>query len=201
MNAIGIIGAGGHTRTLLNILELSSIEVKAIYDEVILKKGEQILGKPVLPFNQLPSDLKIIISKGDIEDKLKYSSLYSSQIFEKNLIHPKANIETIALGKANQISSNCYLTPSSEIGSHNVIYSGTMIEHEASIGDYNIITINVSICGRVNIGNKCFIGAGAVILPNVSICDHVIIGAGAVVTKDITSPGTYVGAPAKKLIQ
>jgi acetyltransferase-like isoleucine patch superfamily enzyme len=48
------------------------------------------------------------------------------------------------------------------------------------------------------IGNHVSIGSNATILP-VTICDNVVIGAGAVVTKNITSPGTYVGNPAKKL--
>jgi sugar O-acyltransferase (sialic acid O-acetyltransferase NeuD family) len=199
MNSVVILGAGGHTRTLINILELVSIPIKGVYDEVIRSKGEQILGYSVLPLSELPENTTVIISKGDVEGKLKYSSLYSDRILQENLIHPKANIESTLLGMANQISSNCYITPTATLGSHNVIYSGTMVEHESIIGNHNIITVNVSICGRSKIGNNCFIGAGAVVLPNISICDHVIIGAGAVVTKDIVSPGTYIGIPAKML--
>jgi sugar O-acyltransferase (sialic acid O-acetyltransferase NeuD family) len=200
MSSVVIVGAGGHTRTLINILELQGIQIEGIYDEVIRSEGEQILGYSVKPLAEIPKELAVIVSKGDVEGKVKYSNLYLNRIVAENLIHPKANIESTLLGTANQISSNCYITPTAKIGSHNVIYSGTIIEHESIIGDYSIVTVNVSICGRSKIGNNCFIGAGAVVLPNVSICDHAIIGAGAVVTKDILSPGTYVGAPAK-LIQ
>tara|TARA_B110000503_G_C7163915_1_gene421039 strand:+ start:1728 stop:2333 length:606 start_codon:yes stop_codon:yes gene_type:complete len=199
MNSVAIVGAGGHTRTLINILELVAIPIKGVYDEVIRSKGEQILGYSVLPLAELPESTTVIISKGDVEGKLKYSNLYAGRILKENLIHPKANIESSQLGIANQISSNSYITPTAKVGSHNVIYSGTMVEHESIIGNHNIITVSVSICGRSKIGNNCFIGAGAVVLPNISICDNVIIGAGAVVTKDIVSPGTYVGIPAKML--
>lgn len=201
MNSLAIVGAGGHTRTLINILELLAIPIKGIFDEVIRSKGEQILGYSVLPIEELIENSSVIISKGDIEGKLRYSNLFSDRILKENLIHPKANIESAQLGIANQISSNCYITPTANVGSHNVIYCGTMIEHEAIIGDFNIITVNVSICGRSKIGNHIFIGAGAILLPNISICDNVIIGAGAVVTKDIDSPGTYIGIPAKKLLR
>jgi acetyltransferase-like isoleucine patch superfamily enzyme len=51
---------------------------------------------------------------------------------------------------------------------------------------------------RTIIGNNVSIGSNATILP-VKICDNVVIGAGAVVTKDINSPGTYVGNPVKKI--
>jgi acetyltransferase-like isoleucine patch superfamily enzyme len=48
------------------------------------------------------------------------------------------------------------------------------------------------------IGNNVSIGSNATILP-VSICDNVIIGAGSVVTKDIATPGFYVGNPVRCL--
>jgi acetyltransferase-like isoleucine patch superfamily enzyme len=34
----------------------------------------------------------------------------------------------------------------------------------------------------------------------VRIADDVVIGAGSVVTKDITTPGTYAGNPARRLL-
>ena len=40
--------------------------------------------------------------------------------------------------------------------------------------------------------------ANACILGDVSICNDCTIGAGAIVIRDITEPGVYVGAPAKK---
>jgi acetyltransferase-like isoleucine patch superfamily enzyme len=36
-------------------------------------------------------------------------------------------------------------------------------------------------------------------LPRVSVSNRVIIGAGSVVTRDITEPGVYVGAPARRV--
>jgi len=55
-----------------------------------------------------------------------------------------------------------------------------------------------SLWRKTKIGNHVSIGSNATILP-VDICDHVVIGAGAVVTKNISTPGVYVGNPAKKL--
>jgi acetyltransferase-like isoleucine patch superfamily enzyme len=40
------------------------------------------------------------------------------------------------------------------------------------------------------------IGSNATIMP-VPVADDVVIGAGAVVTRDITTPGTYAGNPAR----
>jgi acetyltransferase-like isoleucine patch superfamily enzyme len=48
------------------------------------------------------------------------------------------------------------------------------------------------------IGDRVSIGSNATILP-VRIADDIVIGAGAVVTKDLVTPGIYVGNPARRL--
>ena len=53
--------------------------------------------------------------------------------------------------------------------------------------------------GGAQLGSLVTLGAGAVVCPGISICDGVVLGAGAVVTKDITEPGRYLGAPAKRI--
>ncbi|MBR9832186.1 acetyltransferase [bacterium] len=200
MSKLSIVGAGGHTRTLIHIARLNNIELDFIYDNVVNDLKEKILGIQVKLLTQLPIDAKVIISKGTIADKVELTEQFKKRILIDNIIHPKALIEAVQVGNSNQVSPMVYVSNTSSIGSHNVIYTGTVIEHESSIGDFNIVTVNVSICGRVTIGNRCYFGAGSSILPNVSICDDVIIGAGAVVTRDITEKGTYVGVPAKRLI-
>lgn len=199
MKNLVIVGAGGHTRTLLNILHLNGFNIKCIYDENLKDKNEKILNIPVKLISSITSNAKVIISKGDVIDKINYSKQWKNQLFKENLIHPNALIETLYIGWRNQISANVYATPTSNIGNDNVIYSGSIIEHESTIGNYNILTVNVSVCGRVSIADNCYIGAGAVILPNVSICSNVTIGAGAVVIKNIDEQGVYVGIPAKKV--
>lgn len=199
MKKISIIGAGGHTRTLINILSAIGIHVGTIYDENTRSDAEQILGIPVLQLDAISKADLAIISKGNVSDKVLYTQKFLEHLMDDNIIHPKALVETVKIGLFNQISPLVYISNTSIIGNHNIVYSGSVIEHESEIGDFNIITVNVSICGRVKIGNRCYLGAGCVILPNVSISDDVIIGAGAVVTKNILTKGTYVGTPAKNI--
>lgn len=51
----------------------------------------------------------------------------------------------------------------------------------------------------VVIEDNVWIGAHSVILPGVRIASGSIVGANSTVTKSITSPGVYVGSPAKKI--
>lgn len=197
-----IIGAGGHARTLINILELRGYKVNGIYDDNFKEdyRGEIIEGYSLLGgLDAMNGSEKVIIAKGNCQDLEKLSLQFDSQLLSDNLIHPSALVETEHIGSANQLSAMSYVSKSASIGSSNLIYSHTSIEHEVELGNFNVVTVNVSLCGRAKIGNGCFFGAGSVVLPNLTICDRVILGAGAVVTQDINNPGTYVGIPAKKL--
>lgn len=49
------------------------------------------------------------------------------------------------------------------------------------------------------LGDNVVIGANAVLVGPLDICDNVIIGAMSLVNRSITEPGTYVGAPVKRI--
>lgn len=201
IDKIGILGAGGHTRTLINALSLLGYSVEGIYDANYNSSEKEIIEGIELKgnFDQVPEKDLVVISKGNCSEREELYKAFEKKVLSKNIVHPSALVETRKIGIANQILAMSFISNTSKIGNNNIIYSNTSIEHEAILGDHNVITMNVAICGRVKIGNRVFIGAGASILPGTSICDNVIIGAGAVVTKDITESGTYVGVPAKKI--
>ena len=200
---IAIIGAGGHTRSLLNILSILGFKIEGIYDNSFkVDQNELIEGIPLKGLiDDIPSALFKIISKGSCNDRAELFAKYKSKVLKNNIVHPSALIETRDIGIANQVSAMTYISNTACIGNNNIIYSNTSIEHEVKIGDHNVITMNVALCGRVKLGSRVFVGAGASILPSVEVCDDVTIGAGAVVTKNIIESGTYIGIPAKKVKQ
>jgi acetyltransferase EpsM len=192
MSSAAIIGAGGHTRTLIHSLKFDRIHTSAIFDELVKSENETILNYTVKPLAEVTNELKAVISNGDVQDKLYFANYYNDNLLLTNLIHPKAIIETSIIGNSNQISDGTYFATTCEGGDQNVIYSGSVIEHESCIGNFNPITVNLSICGRVKIVVNCYIVARAVILPNIVVADNVTIGAESVVTKKIPESDTYI---------
>jgi sugar O-acyltransferase (sialic acid O-acetyltransferase NeuD family) len=198
MKRISIIGSGGHTRSLINLLE-SGFIIDGIYDDTYdvnnkeMINGYHLVGKT----NAITEDNTLVISAGDCEKRAFFYKKYKSQVLKKNLVHLTSKIEKWAtIGEANQLFANTYLNSYVKIGDNNIINTGAIIEHETHIGNHNHISVKSVLCGRVIIGNKCFIGAGAIVINNISICDNVTIGAGSVVIGDIYKPGVYVGNPA-----
>ena len=74
---------------------------------------------------------------------------------------------------------------------------GTEMEDLIQIGTIGMIAAKTA--GTVTVGSHTWVGIGATISNNLTVCSHCMIGAGAVVVRDISTPGTYVGVPARRL--
>lgn len=197
-----IVGAGGHARSLMALLDHNNIRPEGVYDNSYDPEIVEVIHKTAVKgkIAQLPEDGKIIISYGDLSQREGLFKAYEDRINKENLIHPSAIIEiNTDLGEANQIFGNVIINAYSKIGNNNIINTGCIIEHENIIGDHCHISIGAVLGGRVKIGDRCFIGAGATVIDKIKICDDVTIGANATVIKDIDSPGTYVGNPVRKI--
>lgn len=201
---ISIIGAGGHARSVINLLELNGVKIAGIYDATHKNKnretvnGYPLIGKPEDAFLDLNKEL--ILAIGDNKIRAQFYKKFFRKLYRANLIHPAALIEKrVKIGISNQVFANVYINSGVSIGDNNILNTGCIIEHESKIGSHNHISVGTIICGRVNIADRCFIAAGCVVIDRISICNDVIVGANSVVIKDIIRPGSYVGNPARKI--
>lgn len=204
MKNIAIIGAGGHTRSSINLLKQSFNDAFfLIYDDNYNNKVEEYIDEIKVIgaiFDIDKNKQNIFLSVGDNKKREEYFNTFNKIVIKENLICTSAYLEkNIKLGFANQIFANVYVNSYAEIGDNNIVNTSAILEHEVKIGSHNHISIGAKLCGRVSLEDRCFVGAGAIIIDKVSICNDVIIGAGAVVIDDIVSSGTYVGNPARKV--
>ncbi len=94
------------------------------------------------------------------------------------------------------------------VGSRVTLRFNATIAREVTVEDDVFISPNVmtiyktyegqAVPGTV-IGEGCHVGTSAVIGPAVKIAPGSVVGAMTFVTRDIETPGVYVGIPAKKL--
>jgi acetyltransferase-like isoleucine patch superfamily enzyme len=126
------------------------------------------------------------------------SNLYGCTIGNNSFVGPFVEIQKgVRIGDYCKIQSHSFICELVTIGNNCFIGHGVMFindlftEGKPAMG-------NKSLWKETNIGNNVSIGSNATILP-VTICNNVVIGAGAVVTKDINTPGFYVGNPARLL--
>jgi len=202
MKKAAVIGAGGHTRSLINILEHNNIGIIGIYDDSYIVSGNEFICGYILKgkVEDSPEGVDIVLSVGDNDKREALFYKFAPTVLNENLFHPKSFTETkVAWGVSNQIFAHAYINSEARIGNNNIINTGAIIEHEVKMGSHNHISVHATVCGRVSIGNNCFIGAGAVILDNIIIQNNVTVGANSVVINNIIEAGVYVGNPVRRI--
>ena len=127
-------------------------------------------------------------------------NLYGCSIGDGTFVGPFVEIQKGAtIGKRCRIQSHASICELVSIGddcfiSHGAMFINDLFANGGPAGG------NQDLWRPTKLGNGVSIGTNATVLP-VTICDNVVIGAGAVVTKDINTPGIYVGNPARLLRQ
>ena len=204
---INIIGAGGHSRPIIEVLNAHfKNRKKFIYDLNFKKKKskEKILGCNVVgSLNDFlkEKNTEVYLAIGDNNLRMQiFKKLKKLKIKLPNLISNDASMSKFFnIGVGNFINKQAFIGPDVIIGNNNIINTRSVLEHQTTLGSNSHIGPKSIIGGHVKIGNNVLIGLGSKVINNVKICNNCIIGAGSVVTKNINKPGTYVGIPAKKI--
>ena len=121
-------------------------------------------------------------------------NLYGSQIDDDAFIGPFVEIQkNVVIGKRTKVQSHTFICEFVTIGDDCFIGHGVMFAND--LFKTGVPNPDPQSWGKTSIADNVTIGSNVTILP-VKICSGAVIGVGAVVTKDITTPGTYIGNPA-----
>jgi len=116
-----------------------------------------------------------------------------------SIVHPTAYVRTNDIGMGAIVSPNCVVTTNVHIGNFSQIHYTSTVGHDSYISDFVTISPTVSVSGNVSIYSGVYIGTHASIRERVTVFNNITVGMGATVVTNLTTPGTYVGSPAKLL--
>lgn len=200
-----IIGAGGHSKVIADIIEKSGDNLIGFLDDnldvqnKIIYKDKKVIGttSDIEKYN----DLYFIIGIGNNSVRKKISEKYSLNWY--TAIHPNAIVANcVTIGEGSVIMAGAVINTYTTIGRHCIINTNSSIDHDNVIGDYVHISPRAVLAGTVSVKDLTWICVGATIINNIFIEKNNIIGAGAVVIRDILeSDSIYVGVPAMKMIK
>jgi acetyltransferase-like isoleucine patch superfamily enzyme len=123
--------------------------------------------------------------------------MYECEIGAQSFVGPYTEIQKgVRIGQRTRVQSHCFVCSNVTVGDDCFVGHGVMFTND-TFSD-GTVHYDEKDWGKTTVGNRVLIGSNATLMP-VTVCDGAIIGAGAVVTRDITEPGKYVGAPAKRL--
>jgi acetyltransferase EpsM len=205
MKKIIIIGAGGNTKVIIDIL-LSRIklgeelEIIGILDDDINKvsvKDYPVLGTVQSAVNySIDKEVYFINGIGQNAVRKSLFKKYSNLQYY-TAIHPSALIGSgVKIGLGSVIMPGAIINADYIIGKHVLINTGAIIEHDNIIKDFAHVAPGSATAGNVQIGETSMLGIGAKVIQGIKIGDNVMIGAGSVVIADIPDACTAVGIPA-----
>jgi sugar O-acyltransferase (sialic acid O-acetyltransferase NeuD family) len=203
MNRLFILGAGGHTKQVIDIFKQNRYNIAGYFDDFKPKNdiyygGYRIIDKISNAKNYLEKNDLLFCGIGDNNIRKKIVNNFSEFKFANCISRNTVISDTAKIGVGNYIGHYSNIMPDVSIGNFNIINDGSLIGHDVCIGDNNLIAIYVSCGAFTKIGNENLLGFGTVVNPTrITIGDNNIIGSGTVITKNIGNDCTVVGVPGK----
>lgn len=200
MKRLIIIGASGHGKVVADCAVKNGYEQIVFLDddESVTKCGKYAVAGRSTEADKLSGDVVVAIGNARFRKKIQ------AGIDEKRLvtlIHPEAVVgDDVEIGAGSVVMAGTVINSGSRVGKGVIVNTCSSIDHDCKIGDFVHVAVGAHLAGSVEVGEASWIGAGAIVSNNLYICGNCTIGAGAVVVKDIEAPGTYVGVPAKRVI-
>lgn len=98
-----------------------------------------------------------------------------------------------------EIGANCTIDRATlthtQIGYSTKLDNLVHFAHNTVVGKFGFFAAGFMCAGSITIGDHFACGGDVVVSDHISICSHVTIGGRSGVTRDITTPGFYVGYP------
>ena len=191
-----IIGAGGFAKEIRAAMGVPNIKMFVDDDYFNGSLGTYKLSE----FD--PSKYSVIVAIGDPRDRYDMIQRLPKDTKYFTFIDPSAVLldNNIQIGEGSIICAGSIITTNVKIGKHTHLNLHTTIGHDCMIGDYFTTAPGAKISGNCIIHDLVYVGTNASIKQKISIHSLATIGMNAAVVKNIEEPGTYVGIPAKKLI-
>jgi len=206
---IVVLGAGGHSKVLIDTLIAQKAKILGVTDYQLAKKGKLILGIEVIGddlmiLNYQPNKIRLVNGLGSvgIPVKRKYLFCKFTELGYKfvNVIHPSVVIALdVHFGEGVQIMAGAVVQTGCRIGKNSIINTKASVDHDCAIAAHVHIAPGVTLSGEVEVGEGVHIGTGATVIQGIRIGQNSIIAAGSVVTKDVPSGVTVMGIPAREV--
>lgn len=199
-DSVILIGGSGHARVIIDCIRASGGEVYGILDDAIAA-GVVVQGVSVLGSTadwERYRDYRFLIAIGDNVVRRRIAE--KMDVCWATVVHPTAVVSAYAsLGAGTIVMAHGTVNAGTTVGCHCILNTGSVVEHDNCLGDFVHISSKAALGGTVSVGDGTLVGIGAAVKNNIHICGGCTIGAGTVVVKDISTPGTYVGIPARRM--
>ncbi len=191
-----IIGAGGHAKVIIDIIEQTASQIDGVWVENNV--DQYFMSYPLgelSEFKKMAND-SFIIAIGNNAARKRVSS--ELRVTSSRALHSTSVIaNSAAIGVGSVCMANSTVNSDTVIGDHVIINTNASVDHDCKIANFVHLSPQVGIAGNVEIGEGTHVGIGANVIQGVKIGQWATIGAGAVIIKDVPDFAVVVGNPGK----
>jgi len=198
-----VIGAGGHGKVVVSLLQELGFSISRILDDDRSKWGSSILDVPVNGSIDVLYQLQVssaILGIGNNTTRLALARKFAEKVSWITAVHPYSFIHSsVTIGEGTVVFAGSIIQPGTVIGKHCIVNTGATVDHDCIIKDGTHIAPGCHLAGSVSVGENVFFGIGASVIPGCSIGQNTVVGAGATVVSNLPGNVVAVGIPAKPI--
>jgi len=203
-----VIGASGHAKVVIDIIEKQGVFRIAGLIDRFKPKGESVFRYPILGAeSDLPDLMPALDAVGGVvaigDNWLRSEAVARiKQVMPGfrfvSAVHPSAQIgRGVSIGAGTVVMAGVVINADTVIGEHCIVNTHASLDHDNWIGDFVTIAPHAATGGNVQIQNYSVLSLGAKIVHGIHIGEHTVIGAGATVLDDLPGYVVAFGTPAR----
>jgi sugar O-acyltransferase (sialic acid O-acetyltransferase NeuD family) len=198
--AILVYGAGGHGKSLVDLLRLLRVYRIVGFIDDGRQAGDEVMGLPLLGGAEALSRLfeqgvrqavNAVGGIGNLGVRLQvFERLAQAGFSCPALVHPAAWVESSAVLAAGcQVFALAYVGSEARLGYGCIVNSGALVSHDCQVGEYANLSPGAILAGEVQVGARALVGMGVTVNLRVRIGAGARIGNGATVKTDVPDGG------------
>lgn len=181
-----IVGAGGHGRSVLELVRLLDAHNPLGFLDDALAQGTTIMGLPILGPTSMLEHLRehgtttvhVAIGHNPMREAL-CARARAAGLGLTTLIHPRACVAPSAvLGDGSAVMALAVVGTEARLGEGVIVNVGAVVDHHASVGHHGHLGANATMAGGTSIGARAWLQAGSAIGYRVHLDDDVILPPG-----------------------
>jgi sugar O-acyltransferase (sialic acid O-acetyltransferase NeuD family) len=196
-----VLGAGGHARAVVDVLERLGETVVAVAGDPgshewhveSLDTDWDALDRAEVGSHHVVAAVGENAARSRLVREVLSRGLPAPPVVgATSTVAPRALV-----GAGSVVLEHAHVGPEARLGVAVVVNTAAVVEHDCVLGDGVHVAPGATVLGGASVGPRTLVGSGARVLPGISVGAGVTIGAGAVVAAHVADGATVVGVPAR----